>query len=166
MMGFPCASAGKESACNAGDLGSIPGLGRSPEERRGYPLQCSVLENSMDSPWRSPWGRKELDRTEQLSLSLCCDGYPSPNKLCEQVQGWLKELPGSGIAGSFRSRAISASVENVQLLSRLVQAIHLPTGNVQGFLFLCFIATVWCYQIHQCLPTWGCGGCLHVFAFP
>ena len=41
-------SAGKESACNAGDLGSIPGLGRSPAEGKGYPLQYSGLENSMD----------------------------------------------------------------------------------------------------------------------
>ena len=47
-MGFPCGSAGKESACNAGDLGSIPGLGRSPEEGKGYPLQYSGLDNSMD----------------------------------------------------------------------------------------------------------------------
>ena len=44
----PCDSAGKESACNAGDLGSIPGLGRSPGEGEGYPLQYSGLENSMD----------------------------------------------------------------------------------------------------------------------
>ena len=48
MWGFPCGSAGKESACNAGDLGLIPGLGRSPEEGKGYPLQYSGLENSMD----------------------------------------------------------------------------------------------------------------------
>ena len=41
-------SAGKESACNAGNLGSIPRLGRSPEEGRGYPFQCSGLENSMN----------------------------------------------------------------------------------------------------------------------
>ena len=47
-MGFPCGSAGKESACNVGDLGSIPGLGRSPGEGNGYPLQYSGLENSMD----------------------------------------------------------------------------------------------------------------------
>ena len=46
---FPCDSAGKESACNAGDLGSIPGWGRSPGEGKGYPLQYSGLENSMDS---------------------------------------------------------------------------------------------------------------------
>ena len=48
FLGFPCGSAGKESTCNAGDLGSISGLGRSPGEGKGYPLQCSDLENSMD----------------------------------------------------------------------------------------------------------------------
>ena len=48
FLGFPCGSAGKESACNAKDLGSLPGLGRSPEEVKGYPLQYSGLENSID----------------------------------------------------------------------------------------------------------------------
>ena len=47
-MGFPCGSSGKESACNAGDLGSIPGLGSSPGEGKGYLLHYSILENSMD----------------------------------------------------------------------------------------------------------------------
>ena len=47
-MGFPGVSAGKESACNAEDLALIPGLGRSPGEGNGYPLQCSDLENSLD----------------------------------------------------------------------------------------------------------------------
>ena len=47
--GFPHSSAGKESACIAGDLGLIPGLGRFPGEGKGYPLQYSGLENSMDS---------------------------------------------------------------------------------------------------------------------
>ena len=46
--GFPCGSAGKESACNAGDMGLIPGLERSPGEEKGYPLQYSGLENSME----------------------------------------------------------------------------------------------------------------------
>jgi len=46
--GFPCSSDGKESACNAGDLGSIPGSGRSPGELNGNPLQYSSLENSID----------------------------------------------------------------------------------------------------------------------
>ena len=46
--GFPCASAGKESTCNVGDLGSIPGLGRSPGEGKDCPLQYSGLENPLD----------------------------------------------------------------------------------------------------------------------
>ena len=48
FLGFPCGSAGKESACNAGDLSSIPGLGRSAGEGKDYPLQYSGLEKSMD----------------------------------------------------------------------------------------------------------------------
>ena len=48
FLGFPGGSAGKESACNEGDLGSFPELGRSPGEGKGYPLQYSGLENSMD----------------------------------------------------------------------------------------------------------------------
>ena len=52
FMGFPGGSDGKESACNAGDLGSIPGLGISPGEGHGNPLQYSSLENSMD---RGAW---------------------------------------------------------------------------------------------------------------
>ena len=47
-LGFPDSSVGKESPCSVGDLGSIPGLGRSPGEGEGYPLQYSGLQNSMD----------------------------------------------------------------------------------------------------------------------
>ena len=64
-MGFPDSSVGKESTCSVGDLGWIPGLGRSPGEGKGYPLQYSGLENSM-----GPWGPKELNMTEQLSLFI------------------------------------------------------------------------------------------------
>ena len=48
LLGFSCGSAGKEMACNAGDLGLIPALGMSPGEGKGYSLQYSGLENSMD----------------------------------------------------------------------------------------------------------------------
>ena len=51
FLGFPCGSAGRESACNVEDVGSIPGLGRSPGEGKSYPLQYSGLENSMDYTW-------------------------------------------------------------------------------------------------------------------
>ena len=47
-MDFPCGSAGKKSTCNVGDLGSIAGLGRSPGKEKGYPLQYSGLETSVD----------------------------------------------------------------------------------------------------------------------
>jgi len=66
FLGFPCGSAGKESARKVGDLGSIPALGRTPGEGKGCPLQYSGLKNSMDY---SPWGHKELNMAEQLSLS-------------------------------------------------------------------------------------------------
>ena len=64
FKGFPGSSAGKESACNAGDPGSISGSGRSSGEGKGYPLQYSGLENSMDSPW----GCKDADTAERLPL--------------------------------------------------------------------------------------------------
>ena len=63
-MGFPGSSAGKESACNAGDSSSISVLGRSAVEGIGYPLQYSGLENSMDCIVH---GVTELDMTEQFS---------------------------------------------------------------------------------------------------
>ena len=66
FQGFPCGSAGKESACSVGDLGSIPGLGRFPGEGKGYPLQYSGLENSTDCIVH---GVAELDTTERLSLT-------------------------------------------------------------------------------------------------
>ena len=71
FLGFLCGSSGKESACNVRDLGLIPGLGRSPREGKGYLLQYSCPENSMD---RGTWQAtvhgvgKELDMTERLSF--------------------------------------------------------------------------------------------------
>ena len=70
---FPGDSDGKESACHAGDPGLIPGLGRSPGGGHGSPLQYSGLENPhgrRSLVGYSPWGRKELDTTERLSLFL------------------------------------------------------------------------------------------------
>ena len=63
---FPGGSDGKASSYNVGDPGSIPGLGRSPEEGNGNPLQSSCLENPMDGGAYSPLGRKESDTTERL----------------------------------------------------------------------------------------------------
>jgi len=71
-MGFPGGSAGKETTCNVGDLGSIPELGRSLGGGRGNPLQYSCLENphGQRSPMGySPWGHKESDTIEPLNTA-------------------------------------------------------------------------------------------------
>ena len=72
-MGFPGGSEDKESACSAGDLGSTPGLGRSPGEGKGYPPQYSCLENphgQRSLVGYSPWTHKESDMTERLSTHI------------------------------------------------------------------------------------------------
>ena len=71
-MGFPGGSDGKEPTCSAGDLGSIPGLGRSPGGGHGNPLQYSCLENphgQRSLEGYSPQGLKESDTAERLSTS-------------------------------------------------------------------------------------------------
>ena len=75
-MDFPGGSDSQESACNAGDLGLIPGLGRSPGGGHGNPFQCSCLENphgQRSLVGCSPWGRKESDTTERLSIAYFMD---------------------------------------------------------------------------------------------
>ena len=75
FSGFPCDSAGKESACNVGDRGSIPGLGRSPGEGKGYPLQYPGLENYMDyivhGVAESDWLSLSLSRKNKLLETQC-----------------------------------------------------------------------------------------------
>ena len=90
LLDFPCGSAGKEFACNVGDLGSIPGLGKPPGEGKSYPLHYYGLENSIDCivhgdtkswTWLSNFHlTKEIDITnaneaaEQLKLSKTASG--------------------------------------------------------------------------------------------
>ena len=70
FLGFPGGSAGKESACSEGDLGSIPGLGRSPGERNSNSLQDSCLENSTDrGVWRATKSRTRLIKHSTQALS-------------------------------------------------------------------------------------------------
>ena len=71
FLGFPFGSDGKEFTCNVGDLSSFSGLGRSPGEGNGNPLQCSCLENPHGQRnLCSPWGRQESIMTEQLSTAM------------------------------------------------------------------------------------------------
>ena len=95
--GFPCGSAGKEFACNAGDLGLIAGLGRSPREEKGYPLQASGPENSMDhivhgvaksqtqlSKFHSSTLSYESPKGEKLCLIFFLQLYLTPRKFLAQ----------------------------------------------------------------------------------
>ena len=94
----PCGSAGKESSCNTRDLGSIPGLGRSPGEGKGYPLQYSGLENSMDCIVHGV--AKNLTRLSDFhSLSLLISTilnysghYSLPPGLLLQSTNWCDRL--------------------------------------------------------------------------
>ena len=78
--GFPGGSDGKESACNAGDLGSIPDLGRALGEGNGYPLQDSCLKNPMDrgAQQAAAHGAAELETTERLSLACLWGAVATP----------------------------------------------------------------------------------------
>ena len=85
-MGFPGGSAGKESACNAGDPSSIPGLGRSAGEGDSYPLQFSGLENPMD---RGAWGAIVCGVTNSGTRLSDVDFHFTFLSTQNQGSGWL-----------------------------------------------------------------------------
>ena len=117
----------KKSACNTGDLGSIPGLGRSPREWNGYPLQYFWLENSMVRE-DNPWDHTESDMTEWLTLShnikkikdakhtnksqsSVCSFQTVLSKCvcvlsCVRIFVTLWTVPGSSVHGSFQARIL------------------------------------------------------------
>ena len=117
VMGFPCGLAGKESTCNTGDLGLIPGLGRSLGEGKGYPLHYSGLENSMD--WIVHGVKKSQTRLsdfhfqvghsfsseEQVSfnfmaaITICSDFGAQENKVCHCFHCFPIYLPWSDGTG-------------------------------------------------------------------
>ena len=93
-MSFPGGSDGEASACNAGDPGLIPGLGRSPGEGNGNPLQYSCLEKSHG--WSladySPWGCKESDMTERLHFHFQGEGVFSGWEKPQASASWIRPL--------------------------------------------------------------------------
>ena len=104
---FPGGSEGKASAYNTGDLGSIPGLGRSPGEGNGNPLQYSCLEKSHGQRSLvdySPWGHKESDTTERLHFHFLSRLIKSPlTFVCGQI---TQSKPFSGKAIKDRGAAM------------------------------------------------------------
>ena len=86
VMGFPHSSVGKSSACNAGDPGSIPGLGRSPGEENGSPLQYSCLENPMD---KGDW-QATVHRIVRVRHDLASKPPPPPRRQKNCIQKIIK----------------------------------------------------------------------------
>ena len=84
FLGFPCGSAAKESTCNVWDLGLIPGLGRSPGEGKGYPLQYSGLENSVQS-----MGSQRV-RHNWVTFTLNYQGYAWNNNILRHTDTFWK----------------------------------------------------------------------------
>ena len=96
-MGFPDGSDGKESAGNAGDPGLIPGLGRCPGERNGYPLQHSYLENSLDiGAWQTTVHGVTKGQTQlsNIHFTLPCLNTEIPKIIAPQsYANWDTQLP-------------------------------------------------------------------------
>ena len=107
---FPDGSVGKESACNAEDLNLIPGLGRSPGEGNGYPLQYCCLEDSMDRGawWATVHGITESNMTKRLLLSsaaaaAAAKSLQSCPTLCDPTDG---SPSGSPVPGILQARTL------------------------------------------------------------
>ena len=101
---LPCGSDGKESACNAGDLGSVPGLGRSPGEGKGYPLQYSCLVNPMDGGawWAAVHGvAKSRARLSDFTFTLRFHALEKEMATHSSVLAW--RIPGTGEPGGLPS---------------------------------------------------------------
>ena len=109
IQGFSGSSAGKESACNAGDLGLIPGLGRSPGEGNGYPLWFSGLENSMDC----------IAKSFQFCPTLCdpIDGSPSGSPVPGILQARTLEWVAISFSNASKWKVKVQSLSHVWLLA-------------------------------------------------
>ena len=134
FLGFPSGSAGKESACNVGDLGLIPGLGRSPGEGKGYPLQYSGLENSMDCIVQGvskSWTRLSDFQFPYKVFKNLCVFYISPHPDVDPGSiathgwwpGWPNDLTAFCLPCSYSWLALGQS-------SELPGAMALDAGSV------------------------------------
>ena len=103
-LGFPCGSAGKESAHNMGDLGLIPRLGRSPGEGKGYPLQYSCLENPMDRGawWAAVHGVTE-GRTQLSNFTFTFHFHALEKEMATHPSVLAWRIPGTAEPGGLPS---------------------------------------------------------------
>ena len=120
---FPGGSDGKESTCNAGDLGLIPRLGRSPGGGHGNPLQHSCLENphgQRSLVGYSPGGRKELDMTERLSTVLASEVMLTI-PLGSTPNSWMAGAEGSGTSTLASTPILVTAGSDIPLITVTIQ---------------------------------------------
>ena len=121
-MGLPCSSDGKESACNAGDLGPVPGSRRSLRKGNGYPLQYSYLENSVDRGawWDIVHGFAELDTTEWLPISLSFQLLSGSThiSLLQETHHLLRPIPFQTI-----DRSAIASIHSMNIYKLAISSV-------------------------------------------
>ena len=152
FLGFPGGSDGKESFCSAGDLGLIPGLGRSPGERNGYPLQYSDLENSVDrGAWQATvYGvSKGWTRLNDFHFPLGLTG--------------LISLQIKGLSGLLQHHSSKASILQHSAFF-MVQLSHpVLTEKTKALTILTFVGKVKFLEVHvfYCIcfllmDTWVC----------
>ena len=136
-MGFPDSSVGKESACNAGDLGLIPGLGRVPVEGKSYPLQCSGLENFMDYIVTKSWTRLSnfYFHFSRIRESLICLLKP---ELRWRLKGQTEIPPCFPCSLEFRDKVSGQLVLSVDREQRLDTQRGLSYSIECGVHFLCW----------------------------
>ena len=111
FLDFPCGSDGKESDSGVGDLGLIPGLGRSTGEGIGYTLQYSAGEFH---GLHSPWGRKESDTTERLSPSLWVSGLSCTRGSSKSAESPNCLLPSARKQESLRQSSLSRDLGSLE----------------------------------------------------
>ena len=151
-MGFPGGSDANESSCNAGYLGSLPGLGRSPGGGHGNPFQYSRLENPMDKRslvGYSRWSHKELDVTEQLSLPLPSLNIHTFPTISVSFYPTLLKTPNVKIHGKI---SVEATFNQGQHLNRKVNTICLPAICVFTSLNPSVLHKIWVRKV-SCLKN-------------
>ena len=137
-LGFPDGSDGKESTCNAEDLGSSPGLGRFPREGHGNPLQYSwpgEFQGQRSLAGYSPWGRKELDMIERLSHSFF---YIVPAPHMHSLPRYHHPPSEWSVCYHGRTYVIDTQRIHVYLLSRDQLFVTPQTAALQAPLFIGF----------------------------
>ena len=149
-LGFPDSSVGKEFTCNAGDLGSIPGLGRSPGEGKGYPLQYSGLENSKDcivhgvSKSRKDW--VTLTFTAWFSARSLGVGRKEPALLASSSLNWAPW------GSCFWKQWDLSTGPKTRWREEELERTESPAGPQMDTR----LPPWW----NQCQPSWGWGGCV------